>query len=126
MGRSEVQVQFTEEEAEFLLKGRLGRIATVSPKGQPHAVPVVYEFDGHYLYFGGWNLRQSLKFKNIEQNPRVAFVVDDLESTTPWRPRGIEVRGKAEIIEEDGDVYVRVTPLRKASWGLRRRENGTG
>ena len=123
--RSQDQVQFTEEEAEFLLKSRLGRIATVSPSGQPHVVPVVYEFDGRNLYFGGWNLERSLKFRNIIHSSKVAFVVDDLESTRPWRPRGVEVRGIAHVIEEDGRVCVKVTPVRKASWGLRRRENGT-
>jgi len=71
-------VRFSEKESTFLKEQRLGRIATVSSNMQPHVVPVAFEFDGSYLYFGGWNLKNSLKFKNILQNNKVAFVVDDL------------------------------------------------
>ena len=71
-------IEFGEKELTFLKEQRLGRIATVSSFMQPHVVPVAFEFDGKYIYFGGWNLKNSLKFKNILQNNKVAFVVDDL------------------------------------------------
>ena len=112
-------VKFTEREAEYLAEQRLGRIATVSPKMEPHVVPVGFEFDGSYVYFGGWNLERSLKFRNIMRNRNVAFVVDDLVSVRPWRVRGIEIRGVAERVEcEEGRACVRIRPTRKASWGL--------
>jgi pyridoxamine 5'-phosphate oxidase family protein len=76
-------VRFSENESAFLKEQRLGRIATVSSNMQPHVVPVAFEFDGSYLYFGGWNLKNSLKFRNILQNNKVAFVVDDLVSVNP-------------------------------------------
>ena len=76
-------VTFSEKESTFLKEQRLGRIATVSSNMQPHVVPVSFEFDGSYLYFGGWNLKNSLKFRNILQNNKVAFVVDDLVSVNP-------------------------------------------
>ena len=75
-------VEFTKMELSFLKEQRLGRITTVSSHGQPHVVPVAFEFDGICLYFGGWKLKNSLKFKNILQN-KVAFVVDDLISANP-------------------------------------------
>jgi pyridoxamine 5'-phosphate oxidase family protein len=34
----------------------------------------------------------------------VAFLVDDLESVNPWRPRGIEVRGEAEVLPSGGEA----------------------
>ena len=68
---------------------QLGRIATISSSIQPHVVPVAFEFDCKYIYFGGWNLKDNLKFKNILQNKKVAFVVDDLISVKPWIPRGL-------------------------------------
>jgi pyridoxamine 5'-phosphate oxidase family protein len=83
---------------------------------QPHVVPVAFEFDGTYIYFGGWNLKNSLKFKNILKNNKVAFVVDDLISITPWKPRGIEVRGMAEILR--GNDYIKIVPFKKLSWGF--------
>jgi pyridoxamine 5'-phosphate oxidase family protein len=109
---------FAEEESNYLCQQRLGRIATSTPEGQPHVVPVVYEFDGKFVYFSGWNLEKSLKYRTILNNPRVAFVVDDLVSVTPWRPRGIELKGTAQVFEENGSSYVRITTSSKRSWGL--------
>src|SRR5919107_3408356 len=109
-------IKFSKEETEFLKEQRLGRIATSSISMQPHVVPVAFEFDGTYIYFGGWNLKNSLKFKNILKNNKVAFVVDDLISITPWKPRGIEVRGMAEILR--GNDYIKIVPFKKLSWGF--------
>lgn len=111
-------VRFTESESEYLLQQRLGRLATVSPALQPHVVPVAYAFDGTYVYFSGWNLAKSLKFHNLRQNARVALVVDDVARADRWAARGVEIRGLAEPTEKDGRLYVRITPLRKVSWGL--------
>lgn len=111
-------VKFNDTEAEYLAENILGRLATVSMGMQPHVVPVAYTFDGSSVYFGGWNLEGSLKFKQIMANNRVAFVVDDLKSSRPWRPRGIEIRGRAEPVRSDGDVAIKITPTKKRSWGL--------
>ncbi len=116
-----VQVEpcaLTERESLYLCRGGLGRVATVSPDGQPHVVPVVFEFDGRYVYFSGRALARSLKLRHLLSNPRVAFVVDDLVSVSPWYPRGIEIRGFAEVFSERGVPYVRITPVTKVSWGL--------
>jgi len=112
-------VTFTEDELIFLTQSRLARVATASREGQPHVVPVVYEFDGTAFYFTGWNLEKSLKFKNLVENKMVALVVDDLVTVSPWRPRGLEVRGVAELGSEGGRAYVKVTPSVKRSWGFR-------
>jgi|HubBroStandDraft_6_1064221.scaffolds.fasta_scaffold1186700_2 pyridoxamine 5'-phosphate oxidase family protein len=112
-------VTFTDEEVAFLTQSRLARVATTSGDGQPHVVPVVYEFDGTAFYFTGWNLEKSLKFQNLVQNKKVAMVVDDLVTVSPWRPRGLEVRGVAELGSEGGRAYVKVCPLVKRSWGFR-------
>jgi pyridoxamine 5'-phosphate oxidase family protein len=111
-------VNFTDEEVEFLGQAKLARIATSSGSNQPHVVPVAYEFDGVHFYFGGWNLDKSLKFRNIQNNSKVALLVDDLLTVSPWRPRGIEIRGVANVEENQDGMYVKVTPLRKISWGL--------
>jgi len=112
-------VSFTEEELEFLTQGRLARVATASKDGQPHIVPVAYEFDGRAFYFTGWRLEKSLKFRNLLENSKVALVVDEMVTVCPWRPRGLEVRGVAEVGSEGGRSYVKVTPSLKRSWGFR-------
>jgi len=116
--KDESTVSFTDEEVEFIGQSRLVRLATSSSMNQPHVVPVTFEFDGQHFYFSGWNLQDSLKFKNIQSNDRVALVIDDLVTQRPWRPRGIEVRGRAVVEENENGVYVKVTPERKISWGL--------
>ncbi len=110
--------KFTEKQASYLMERSLARLAT-SSKGQPHVVPIIYEFDGSYLYFSGWNLSQTLMYRQIEDNNRVALVVDD-EPGLPsqWDARGVEVRGIAEIMHCHDSAYVRITPVKSVSWGL--------
>ena len=102
----------------YLMKRRIGRLATVSPEREPHVVPIAYEFDGQYFYFCGWNLEKSLKFRHLQRNSVVALVVDDFAPGDRFTPRGIEIRGLAEPGREGGRPYVRITPLKKVSWGI--------
>lgn len=119
---------FTEKEVEYLKSQRLGRMATVSTAGKPHVVPVGFRFDPATGVFeiGGRNLAQSKKFNDLRKNPAIAFVVDDLASVTPWTPRGIEVRGRAELFDEGGErfgtgwdkAWIKVIPERIVAWGI--------
>jgi pyridoxamine 5'-phosphate oxidase family protein len=43
---------------------------------------------------------RTKKYRDVERTGRAAIVIDDLASTDPWRPRGIEIRGRAEAIAE--------------------------
>ena len=52
----------------------------------------------------------------------MAFVIDDLASTDPWHPRGIEIRGRGEAIALPTPL-IRVHPERIVSWGLARRDS---
>ena len=66
---------------------------------------------------GGSELEGSKKFRDIARSGRVAIVIDDLESTDPWRPRGIEVRGRGQAITLPTPL-IRIHPERIVSWGL--------
>ncbi len=105
---------FSERETAYLKSQRLARIATVSPDIQPDVAPVVFEFDGEHIYVGGMDVTRTLKYKNVQSNPKVAVVVDDLESIDPWKPRGIKVHGQAQIVTRQGRLgsgeYIQVTP----------------
>jgi pyridoxamine 5'-phosphate oxidase family protein len=124
-------VIFTQKEAEYLTSQRLARIATASSTEgiiQPDVVPVGFDFDGEYFYVSGMNLVKSTKYKNVQKNPRVSLVVDDLKSLNPWEPRGIRIYGIADIVtRQDGYMqqtdhpsitYIRIKPLKKWSWGI--------
>ena len=111
---------FTEAELRYLAGGRqLGRIATVGADGTPHVVPVawIYNAARETIDVGGHGLERSKKFRDIERNGRAAIVIDDLASTEPWRPRGIEIRGRAEAIALPTPL-IRIHPRRIVTWGI--------
>lgn len=113
---------FTRHELEFLGERRperLGRIATVGRDGTPHVVPVGWRFNADLdaIDVGGMNLPGTKKFKDVRRTGRASIVIDDLLSTDPWQPRGIEVRGRAEAIEGERP-RIRIHPERIVSWGL--------
>jgi len=98
---------------------RLGRVATIGADGTPHVVPVGVSHNAGLdtIDVGGHGLERTKKFRDVRRTGRAAVVVDDLVSVTPWRPRGIEVRGRAEAIGGPGAV-IRIHPERVVSWGL--------
>jgi pyridoxamine 5'-phosphate oxidase family protein len=113
---------FTQSELEYLGERRperLGRIATVGKDGTPHVVPVGWRLDPELdaIEVRGINLARTKKFRDVRRSGRASIVIDDLLSTDPWRPRGIEVRGRADAIEGDRP-RIRIHPERIVSWGL--------
>lgn len=120
---------FTEKEIEYLRGQRLGRLATASTDGAPHIVPVGFRLDAGAatIDIGGHGLSRSKKWRDLQANPRVAFAVDDLASVDPWTPRGIEIRGRAELHHEGGQerfgggwdsAWFSIVPRRIISWGI--------
>src|SRR3954452_15349287 len=111
---------FRAAELAYLSGGRqLGRLATVGPDGTPHVVPVgwIYNAARDTIDVGGRDLQQTKKSRDVAATGRAAIVIDDLESTDPWRPRGIEVRGRGEGIALPTPL-IRIHPERIVSWGL--------
>jgi pyridoxamine 5'-phosphate oxidase family protein len=111
---------FTAAELEYMRGGsQLGRIATVGADGTPHVVPVgwIYNAARDTIDVGGRELQRTKKFRDVARAGRVAIVIDDVESADPWRPRGIEVRGRGEAIPLPTPL-IRVHPERIVTWGL--------
>jgi pyridoxamine 5'-phosphate oxidase family protein len=113
---------FNEAELKYMTGGRqLGRVATVGADGTPHVVPVgwIYNAARDTIDISGIDLERSKKFQDVARSGRAAIVIDDLESVDPWRPRGIEVRGRGEAIPLPTPL-IRIHPERIVSWGLER------
>lgn len=111
---------FTAAELEYLgAPGHLGRLATVGADGTPHVMPVGFSLDPFldWIEVRGHDLAATKKFRDVARGGRAAIVVDDLESVDPWRPRGIEIRGRAEALGGPAPV-IRIHPERIVSWGL--------
>ncbi len=119
---------FSEKETDYLRGQLLGRIATIGSDGTPHVVPVGFRLsdDGEAIEVGGHGMGASKKWRDLQANPQIALVVDDLQSVNPWTPRGIEVRGRAELHSEGGEkfgsgwdaAWIRIVPRRIVSWGV--------
>jgi pyridoxamine 5'-phosphate oxidase family protein len=121
---------FTEKELAYLRAQRLGRLATVTPANQAHVVPTAFRVsdDATAIEIGGHTLstRRPLYLRNIETNPWVAYVVDDVASINPWAPRGVSIRGRAEIHPDGGErlgpgfdaTVIVIVAARVTSWGI--------
>ena len=69
------------------------------------------------------------KFRNIEANPNVALVIDDVASVDPWVVRGVEIRGTAEALSNHrppmrgmSDEIIRIHPRRVIAWNVEANE----
>jgi pyridoxamine 5'-phosphate oxidase family protein len=116
----QVMSVFNEAELKYMTGGRqLGRLATVGADGTPHVVPVgwIYNAARDTIDISGIDLERTKKYRDAARSGRAAIVIDDLESIDPWRPRGVEVRGRAEAIPLPTPL-IRIHPERIVSWGL--------
>jgi pyridoxamine 5'-phosphate oxidase family protein len=92
----------------------------------PHVVPVAFRYNAELdaVDIGGHNFARSKKFRDVGETGRAAFVVDDV--LPPWRARGVEVRGRAEVLSEGGkeimedfaEELIRIFPRRIVGWGI--------
>lgn len=110
---------FTEAELAYLRDVHpMARLATVGPDGTPHVMPIgTYTVDSAtgVIDTGGRDLPTTKKWRDVRRTRRAAIVVDDVPP--PFSPRGIEVRGRAEAIEDDKPI-IRIYPERIVAWGL--------
>ena len=98
---------FTNNELDYLQKQRLGRLATVDSRGDPHVVPVGFRYNSETdtIDIGGHGIAQSKKWRDVGRHPRVAFVIDDV--LPPWQPRSIVIQANAALLESGGEEFPR-------------------
>lgn len=85
-----------EELDDFLGQARTCRVATVR-SGRPHVSPLWFLWHDGSLWL--YSIVDSQRFRDLQENPAVAVVVDDGDSYQVLR--GVEVAGIAEVV---GDV----------------------
>jgi nitroimidazol reductase NimA-like FMN-containing flavoprotein (pyridoxamine 5'-phosphate oxidase superfamily) len=87
------------KKTKFLKEQKILRLATVDKKGNPHLVPVWYNYVGVKFYIG--TNTKTKKAKNIRKNSQVCFCVDD----GVWSPiHGVMGNGKARLILQEDTV----------------------
>ncbi len=94
--------KMTESEIHnFLTRGTFtGKLSTIRKDGRPHIAPVWFVLEGYNtnIIFTTWH--DSVKGKNIRNNPKVSLCVDD--QTPPFS--FVILEGTAEIIDEPNDL----------------------
>ncbi len=94
----------TPRQQRFLENGRVGRLATTSPAGRPHVVPVCYALDGPAVWIALDEKpktvapRRLARVRNITANPYAALVVDHYDHSDWSRLGWVMVRGAATLV----------------------------
>jgi pyridoxamine 5'-phosphate oxidase family protein len=109
---------FTNAEIEYLKSQPLMRFATSSASGRPDIAPVVFEVEGDDIVTAGFDITHTVRYRNLQTNPQVSVVIDDLASTNPWSPRGIKIIGSAVIELKDDAPRFRITADVIISWAI--------
>ena len=129
----------------FVASARVGRLATSTPEGLPHVIPVCFELLGDSVYIGldakpkTVDVLKLRRVRNIVGNPQAAFIVDrysddwsrlgyvlisadaGLVSDHHERTNAIEaLRNKYDqyhtLLPDEAPV-IRLRPRRATSWG---------
>lgn len=115
---------FSHRELTYLQSQPLMRFASASPTGAPDVATVAFSVEGDEIVTTGFDITRTVRYRNIEANPRAVVVIDDLAATQPWTPRGIKVRGAARIEDGDGGQRFCITPEVIWSWGINEPSEG--
>jgi pyridoxamine 5'-phosphate oxidase family protein len=119
---------FTPREIDYLKSKTMGRLATVGRDGQPHLVPLTFQFNEQEdaIDIGGVDFPATKKWRNMRANRRATFLVDD---ASPEGAHAIEIRGTVETHSSGGDAinprfpnfkpeFVRLRPGYIVSWSI--------
>lgn len=88
------------ETARYLEAMTRAQVATLNSDGSVHLVPMSYLlWDGE---IGLWTDPGSRKVTNLRRDPRITVLIEDGEQFMQFR--GLQVRGRAEIVDEPDRV----------------------
>jgi pyridoxamine 5'-phosphate oxidase family protein len=111
---------FTESELGYLRGERsLACLITVGEDGKPYIAPVGWTYNAAHdaIDISGYSLEWTRKYDDVRRTGQAAVVIGDPVGTKAWRPRGVEVRGRAEAISPPTPL-VRIHPEQIVSWGI--------
>jgi pyridoxamine 5'-phosphate oxidase family protein len=117
----------TDAEQRFLARQPRGHLATIGPDGTPQVKPLgfTYNADLGTIDIAGFNMARSAKYRNVQANPRVSFVVDEVTEASMEGSHFLEIRGTAEAVlspaTADGHLaaeIIRIRPRRIIAWNV--------
>jgi pyridoxamine 5'-phosphate oxidase family protein len=117
----------TDAEQRFLARQPRGHLATIGSDGTPQVKPLGFTYNAALgtIDIAGFNMGGSAKYRNIQANPRVAFVVDEVTEASMEGAHFLEIRGVAEAVtgraSADGhlaDEIIRIHPRRIIAYNV--------
>ena len=99
---SRKDLRLTPEELEdFLRTSKWGRLATANRAAEPHITPLGYVYHRGTIYFHA--LKKGRRARDLEENPKVAFLVDDgvAPGDTYRQRRGAILYGTCVLADDD-------------------------
>ena len=117
----------TDAEQRFLARQPLGHLATIGPDGTPQVKPLGFTWNAALgtIDIAGFNMGASAKYRNVQANPRVALVVDEMTEASMEGAHFLEIRGVAETVigraSDDGHLapeIIRVHPRRVIAFNV--------
>jgi nitroimidazol reductase NimA-like FMN-containing flavoprotein (pyridoxamine 5'-phosphate oxidase superfamily) len=93
------------------------RIATTSPEGWPHCVPVGYLYKNGRFYIPAD--KNSKKVKNLRNDPRACVVIDDEHENV------LMIQGRVRIVEGREFLELKRWMTAKTGWTLGEESDGS-
>ena len=95
-------VTLTDAEKDFLTRQPRGHLSTIGPDGTPQVKPLGFSYNATLgtIDLAGFNMGSSAKYRNVQANPRAAFVVDEVTEETMDGAHFLEIRGTAETVTD--------------------------
>jgi pyridoxamine 5'-phosphate oxidase family protein len=118
---------FSDAEVRFLSRQPRGHLATVGPGGNPQIKPLGFAYNPTLgtIDITGFNMSGSAKYRNVQGNPNVAFVVDEVTEQSMEGAHFLEIRGVAETAVGTHDLQghlgpeiIRIHPRRILSFNV--------
>jgi PPOX class probable F420-dependent enzyme len=97
-------VMTDDEIAQFIERSRTATMATVLPDGRPHLVAMWYAVVDGEVWFE--TKAKSQKAVNLRRDPTITVMIED--GKTYDTLRGVSIDGRAEIVDSDPDLLLRV------------------
>ncbi|MFL6031294.1 MAG: TIGR03668 family PPOX class F420-dependent oxidoreductase, partial [Rubrobacteraceae bacterium] len=109
------------EQAAFLVRQRVARLATADAAGAPHAVPVCFAFSGGEIFIALDDKPKDVpparlkRVRNILENPSVALVAD--RYAEDWSLLAfVMVRGRARLLEPGSEEHIAAIRLLRGKY----------
>jgi coenzyme F420-0:L-glutamate ligase / coenzyme F420-1:gamma-L-glutamate ligase len=111
----------SEEQAAFLVRQRVARLATADRAGKPHAVPVCFALTRTSIYIAldekpkDVPVSRLKRVRNILENPDVALIAD--RYAEDWNLLAfVMVRGRAELLDPDTEEHAAAVRLLRGKY----------